>query len=188
LLTRLLNFTEAEYRPASITEVLNLQALAHQELGEKEKALQYLYKSLALAEKDGYLRTYIDEGVPMLRLLKKLNRWMAGRPRDNKPAVPAGYIRKLIQLLQQDAITRTQVLPSRDENHSHAMQPVEPLTEKEMEVLRLLAQDMTNGDISAMLNISVNTVKVHTRNIYNKLVVGNRFHAVERAREFKIIE
>ena len=70
LLARLLVFTEQENRPASVIEVLNLQALAHQERGEKEKALQSLHKSLALAEKDGYLRTYIDEGVPMLRLLK----------------------------------------------------------------------------------------------------------------------
>lgn len=188
LLARLLTFTVEENRPASVIEVLNLQALAHQEQGEKEKALQSLHKSLALAEKDGYLRTYIDEGVPMLRLLKRLNRWLEQHPRDSKAAVSTGYIKKLIRLLQKDSMTRTQALPARNGNYSHALQPVEPLTEKEQEVLRLLALNMTNGDISATLNISVNTVKVHTRNIYNKLVVGSRFHAVERAREINIID
>lgn len=188
LLTRLQIFTKEENRPASVIEVLNLQALAHQELGEMEKALQCLHKSLALGEKDGYLRSYIDEGLQMLRLLKKLNRWMARQPQDGKPAVSAGYIKKLIQLLQQDAITRKQTLPARNGNYSHPLQPVETLTEKELEVVQLLAQNMTNGDISTLLSISVNTVKVHTRNIYDKLMVTNRFHAVERARELKIIE
>lgn len=188
LLTRLLIFTEEENRPASVIEVLNLQALAHQEQGQKEKALQALHKSLTLAEKDEYLRTYIDEGVPMLRLLKKLNRWMERQRRYGKPAVSTGYIKKLINLLQKETMTKTQALSARSENYSHLLQPIEPLTEKELEVLRLLAEDMTNGDISTLLNISINTVKVHTRNIYGKLMVGNRFHAVERGQELKIIE
>jgi len=80
LLTRLQTFTEQENRPASVIEVLNLQALAHQERNENEKALQALHKSLVLAERDEYLRSYLDEGMPMLRLLKKLGRWMNHRP------------------------------------------------------------------------------------------------------------
>jgi len=188
LLTRLLTFTEQENRPASVIEVLNLQALAHQERDEIENALQALHKSLALAEKDEYLRTYLDEGVPMLRLLKKLGRWMNQRPRDCKVGVSTGYIKKLIKLLQKDTVLKLQDLSARNGNYSHVWGAVEPLTEKELEVLRLLARDMKNSDISALLDISVNTVKVHTRNIYNKLMVRNRFHAVERARELKIVE
>ena len=190
LLTRLLTFTEQENRPASVIEVLNLQALAHQERDENENALQALYKSLALAEKDEYLRTYLDEGLPMLRLLKKVGRWMdqPRRDRDSKVGVSTGYIKKLIKLLQKDTVPKMKALAARNGNYSHAMQAVDPLTEKELEVLQLLALDIKNSGISALLNISVNTVKVHTRNIYNKLLVGNRFHAVERARELNIIE
>ena len=188
LLTRLQTFTEQENRPASVIEVLNLQALAHQERDENEKALQALHKSLTLAEKDEYLRTYLDEGVPMLRLLKKLGKWMNQRPRDSKVGVSTGYIKNLIKLLQKDTVPKMQALSSRNGNYSHAWRTVEPLTKKELEVLRLLALDMKNSSISSSLNISVNTLKVHTRNIYNKLMVGNRFHAVEKARELKIIE
>ncbi|KUO73207.1 MAG: hypothetical protein APF81_13900 [Desulfosporosinus sp. BRH_c37] len=188
LLTKLLTFTENENRPASVIEVLNLLALAHQERGEYQQALLSLHKSLALAEKDGYLRTYIDEGVPILRLLKKLGRWMNQRPLDSNVSVSTGYIKKLIKILQKDTVPKMQVLSSKNENYGRASRAVEPLTEKELEVLRLLALDMKNSGISGLLNISVNTVKVHTRNIYNKLMVGNRFHAVERARELKIIE
>jgi len=188
LLIRLLTFTEQEIRPASVIEVLNLQALAYQERDEKEKALEALHKSLTLAEKDEYLRTYLDEGLPMLRLLKKFGRWMEQRPQDSKVDVSTGYIKKLIKLLQNDNVTKAQNLQVCNGNYNQAWQAVEPLTEKELEVLRLLARDMKNSDISDLLNISLNTVKVHTRNIYNKLVVGNRFHAVERARELRIIE
>jgi LuxR family maltose regulon positive regulatory protein len=113
---------------------------------------------------------------------------MNQHPRDSKVGVSTGYIKKLIKLLQKDTAHKMQALSARNGNYSHAWRAVEPLTEKELEVLRLLALEMKNSGISEMLNISVNTVKVHTRNIYNKLMVRNRYHAVERARELKIIK
>jgi LuxR family maltose regulon positive regulatory protein len=133
-----------------------------------------LERALTLAEPGGYIRIFVDEGPPMAELLISMNASREGGTLRVKE-----YIHKLLAAfgMQKD------VHPS-----SLSPQPlVEPLSERELEVLQLLAEGLTNQEIGARLFLSLNTVKVHTRNIYGKLDVHNRTQAVAQARALGVL-
>jgi LuxR family maltose regulon positive regulatory protein len=132
-----------------------------------------LERALTLAEPGGFMRTFVDEGQPMARLLyEALNRGIA-----------PDYVN---QLLATFPVAETeQMLPSKPGAPPDGL--VEPLSEREIEVLMLIADGLTNPEIAARLYLSINTVKVHTRNVYGKLGVNNRTGAVARARALGIL-
>jgi LuxR family maltose regulon positive regulatory protein len=147
-----------------VIEVRALQALAAPTLDE---ALAFLADALALAEPEGYVRTFLDKGQPMADLLRK------AAERDLSPA----YARRLLA-----AFSRPPAPPRR------VGQPlVEPLSERELEVLALLADGLTYQEIAQALFISLNTVKTHLKNCYGKLGVHDRHDAVARARELDLL-
>ncbi|MGI8910540.1 MAG: LuxR C-terminal-related transcriptional regulator [Rubrobacteraceae bacterium] len=168
---------EANGRTRDLTEILSLRALALWASNEKERAVSTLAEALALAAPEGYVRTFVDEGPPMATLLSEvLKTQQRGRP-DSLRHVPARYPRKLLAVLDQDANGAT---PS-------AAGLPEPLSERELEVLRLIASGKSNRRISSELFVSVGTVKTHINNLYRKLNAHSRTQAVARARELNLL-
>ncbi|MGI8484655.1 MAG: LuxR C-terminal-related transcriptional regulator [Thermomicrobiales bacterium] len=156
-------------------KVMVLQALALQAHGEKDTAVQLLADALALAEPGGFIRLFVDEGLPMAHLLAEAAE--QGMMQD--------YIGKLLSAFQVDALQseRTPPLPS-----SGITQPlVEPLSQRELEVLRLIAQGLSNHEIGERLFLALSTVKGHNRVIFGKLDVQRRTEAVARARELGLL-
>jgi LuxR family maltose regulon positive regulatory protein len=167
----LLEHYEAAKTSGAKIPILILQALALRTLGERERAVGVLAEALALAEPEGYVRTFVDEGKPMAELLSMMvDPRRGGRP-DVAGSVPASFPRKLLATLEREAAAG---LP-------------EPLSERELEVLALVAAGETNRQISSELFVSVGTVKTHLNNLYRKLETHSRTQAVARARELGLI-
>jgi LuxR family maltose regulon positive regulatory protein len=162
LLERLLRAAEEGQRTGSVIEILVLQALVRQARDDVPAALASLQRALTLAEPEGYVRVFVDEGPPMASLLRAAA----------KLRIAPGYVRRLLA-----AVNKT-------EDSTPASQGlIEPLSERELDVLRLLGSDLGGPDIARELVVSLNTVRTHTKNIYAKLGVNNRRAAVRRARE-----
>jgi LuxR family maltose regulon positive regulatory protein len=173
LLRHLQGTTEAGRRISRAIEVLILQALAAQAGGDPARAVTKLEQALTLAEPAGFVRIFADEGPPMARLLHEAH---------NHGMAP-DYIRRLQAAIssQQPAQADT-TSPQSDQSEM-----VEPLSERELEVLQLIADGLTNQEIASRLFLSQNTVKVHTRNIYGKLNVHSRTQAILRSQELGIL-
>ena len=152
-------------------EILILRALALQAQGDCTAALADLERALALAAPEGYVRVFVDEGAPMATLLHTFS----GQPSATsfRP-----YIERLFAAFSEDVV----VLPS-----VPIQNEPEPLTEREREVLRLLAAGQSNQAIAQELVVAVGTVKRHVNNILNKLHVQSRLQAVARARDLDLV-
>jgi LuxR family maltose regulon positive regulatory protein len=170
-LTRLLNRAEAAGGRHYVIASLALQAIALQAQGELDQALIALDHALSLAEPEGYVRIFIDEGAPMGELLRKA----AAR------GIKVDYVGRLLAALEEEG-----------KDEGRVTEPplgllIEPLRERELEVLRLLAAGLSNREIAAELFLAVGTVKKYTSNIYGKLNVHRRAQAVARARELGLL-
>ena len=154
-----------------LIEVLALKSLALHQHGLLEQALQTLEQALSMAEPEGFLRTFVDEGEPMARLL-----YQAAARR----IFPA-YAGKLLAVLAEES--QSSQPPSRLPSEPL----IEPLSERELEVLRLIAEGLSNSEIARRLHISLSTVKGHTSNIFGKLGVKNRTQAVAQARSLALL-
>jgi LuxR family transcriptional regulator, maltose regulon positive regulatory protein len=179
LLERLRGEAEAAERAGSVIEILALQALALQDKTEKEGAVNALSRALSLANPEGYVRTFVDEGSQMLALLSEVLE-VQQRGRLDLP-VPSHYLRKLLA-----AIERGETLLAAGRPRSSGRLP-EPLSEREMEVLVLIVTGKTNQNIASELFVAESTVKTHIKNIYHKLNVRSRTQALARARELNLI-
>jgi LuxR family maltose regulon positive regulatory protein len=166
LLDRLLSAAEDGGRTASVIEVLLLQASALQAVHSASAAVASLGRAVTLAEPEGYVRLFTDEGPGVAALLKTLRR---------QPSAP-GYVNRLVAATTTIAAS------------TGAAQPlVEPLSERELEVLRLLGGDLGGPEIARHLSVSLNTVRTHTKSIYSKLGTTSRRAAVHRARDLNLI-
>ena len=153
-------------------EILVLQALAHQVQEDTSSALIPLERALTLAEPEGYVRVFVDEGMPMAHLLS------AAAAQGIFP----DYTGKLL------AVFETEQQESEGKNYRPPAQPlIEPLSQRELEVLQLIAQGLSNREISERLFLALNTVKGHNRKIFGKLEVQRRTEAVARARELGLL-
>jgi LuxR family maltose regulon positive regulatory protein len=156
-------------------EVMVLQAVAHHAHGEKDEAVQLLGDALALAESGGFIRVFVDEGIPMARLLSE------AAAHGTMP----DYAAKLL------AVFEAEEHKSADESHpppAPTDQPlVQPLSQRELEVLQLIAQGLSNREISERLFLALDTVKGHNRRIFGKLQVQRRTEAVAKARSLNIL-
>jgi LuxR family transcriptional regulator, maltose regulon positive regulatory protein len=166
LLGRLLRAAEDGQRTGNVIEILVLLALAHQVRGDMPAALAALGRALALGEPEGYVRVFLDEGAPMAALLQDA---------ANRGIAP-DYVRHLLA----------------DFGHAHDRTPikqplVEPLSERELDVLRLLATDLAGPEIARELVVSLSTVRSHTKAIYAKLGANSRRSAVTRAEELDLL-
>jgi LuxR family maltose regulon positive regulatory protein len=166
---------EAAETAGTTVQILALQAVALQAKGERESAVSALAEALVLAEPEGYVRTFADEGPPMNDLL---SRALEARQRGRlDPPVPAHYLRKLLAVLERDASGVA----------SPAAELPEDLSEREREVLQLIAAGKTNRQIASELFVGVGTVKTHLNNLYRKLDAHSRTQAVARARELDLL-
>ncbi len=147
-------------------KIMILQAVALYMEGEKEKAVQILGDTLELAEPGGFIRIFIDEGLPMGALLREAT----------KHGTVSNYVRQLLEAFGK-AEGRTPV----------SQHLIEPLSERELEVLKLLKTELNGPEIARELMVSLNTVRTHTKSIYNKLGVNNRRMAVCRAEELELL-
>jgi LuxR family maltose regulon positive regulatory protein len=165
LLQRLLEAAKAGERTGTVIEILVLQALTDHARGDVPGALAALERALTLAEPEGYVRLFASEGPPMASLLRAAA----------KQGIAPSYIHRLLA-----AVNRSEDRPPLRQG------PIEPLSERELEVLRLLASDLDGPDIARELTVSLNTVRTHTKSIYAKLGVNNRRAAVRRAGELNL--
>jgi LuxR family maltose regulon positive regulatory protein len=174
LLTRLLEAAIKMERHGDEIRYLVMIALAEHALGDTQAALESLGQALTLAEPQGYIRLFVDEGQPMAELLRSAvshnispdcaSNLLAAFPKDILRATP----------IDQDLTANTQVL-------------VEPLSEREIEVLRLMAEGYKYQEIAEKLVVSINTIRHHTRNVYSKLDVNNRTQAIGKAKELNLL-
>jgi LuxR family maltose regulon positive regulatory protein len=165
---------EAGGRGGRLIEIWVLQALALAALGRHDQGLAALDQALALARPEGYARVFLDEGAPMGNLLRQ----SVARGIAATQGVVGDYVRGLLEALEQEGPP----LPS------PAAGPVaDPLTERELEVLRLLAAGLSNREVAHTLVIALSTVKQHLKNLYSKLGVHSRTQAVARGRELDIL-
>jgi LuxR family maltose regulon positive regulatory protein len=177
LLGSLADMLETLQANHSLIAVRVLQALAYQEQGNPAQAVSSLEHALSLAEPEGYVRTFVDEGEPMARLLRQ------AMTRGIAPS----YVRKLLVAFgesAQPAPPATQALV----DQPLVDQPlVDPLTERELEVLRLIAAGLSNREIAQELVVAVSTVKSHINHIYGKLDAKSRIQAVAKAQALDLL-
>jgi LuxR family maltose regulon positive regulatory protein len=171
LLVRLLRMVEAAGAMAPAISILILQALVLQAQGEGEQALAALERALALAEPEGYVRVFIGEGAPMGELLRQA----AAR------GIRLDYVRRLLAALEKEPADARRAF------RSASLPLAEPLSERELEVLRLLTTHLSSREIAQQLVISVSTARSHIKNIYGKLDVHSRGEAVARAQDLGIL-
>ncbi len=183
LLERLHGQAATQGRGGSVIEVRALQALALSADGDQAGALAALAEALAVAAPEGYLRVFVDEGPPMAALLRQL---LVGR-RQERPAVaaaPPDYLARLVDAFEQAGLPVR--LPVRRGGVVVAGL-VEPLTARELEVLRLVAAGAPNRAIAEELVVTLDTVKRHVSHLFSKLEVANRTQAVARARQLGLL-
>jgi len=180
-------------------KVLVLQAVALHAHGDKDKAVQLLGDALTLAEPDGFIRTFADEGAPMAQLLVQAA--ACGIMPDYTSKLLAAFedatkdrsARQKMELPPSSFVARSgpssPALPApvSPAQVSEAEGLVEPLSQRELEVLQLIAQGLSNREISERLFLALSTVKGHNRNIFGKLQVQRRTEAVARARELGLL-
>ncbi|MCL5996120.1 MAG: LuxR C-terminal-related transcriptional regulator [Chloroflexi bacterium] len=188
-LDALLPAAEAGRRVRNVIEMLVLKAVALHCCGDTPRAAPILLQALSLAEPEGFIRLFIDEGRPMAELLERLEirDWRLQQ-----------YRGKLVAQLIGSGIAKASPSPISPDTPGHNLQSlishlqsppplIEPLSERELEVLRLIAAGASNREIADRLIVAVNTIKKHTGNIFGKLGVTNRTQAVARARELGLI-
>lgn len=156
-----------------LLKTMVIQAIALHLCGKKEQAEHVLGEALVLAEPGGFLRTFLDEGDAMRSLIEGFSR--------NRDHPMSGYARKILAAFAQ------KVPVSQSEVSNQKSTWVESLSQRELKILQLIAQGLSNGEISERLFLALSTVKGHNRNIFDKLQVQSRTEAVARARELGLL-
>ncbi len=170
----MLNMAKASQRMRSVLKMLAMQAVIVKSMGDTQNALQILEQALNLAKEEGFVRTFLDEGEPMVQLLYE--------------AAAKGVVPEYTgQLLAAYTSPETSSVSFKSETKGQ-IELVEPLSDREVEVLELIAEGFSNQEIATRLHISLSTVKGHTSNIYGKLSVNKRTQAVARAKELGILQ
>ncbi len=191
LLDRLLQAADAGGRTGSVIEVLLLQALAHHAQGNTSSAITALERALTIAEPEGYVRLFVDEGEPLRVLIADFRHLhlaadavqvlLIEKRKRGESQKLIGYVNKLLAAFSQSAINSQSALSTPQSSI------VEPLSERELEVLKLLRTDLSGPEIARQLHVSLNTVRTHTKNIYSKLGVSSRRVAIRRAEELGLL-
>ena len=167
LLERLYAQVETSGQLGKALELLLLQARIYKDLGDIPRALALLAQALTIGQSEGYLRTFLDEGAPIMELLR-----LAA-----SHSIAPKYVAGILSHFDRGAA-----------RSRRAQQPlIEPLTERELQVLQLLAEGLSNQAIAGQLIVALGTVKTHTASVYRKLDVISRSQAVARARDLGLI-
>ncbi len=157
-----------------------LQALALHALGENESTRQALKESLTMAKPGGFIRLFVDAGEAMRLMLQDLKSWIEQHPEEQDQRLMA-YVEKILAAFASPAEVQT----SKSINQQSGL--IEPLSPRELEVLQLISQGLSNQEIGKRLFLALDTVKGHNRRIFEKLQVNRRTEAIARARELGFI-
>ena len=167
LLDHALQSSLAVGRLGNAIHILAVQAIAYHAQGQSEKAFASLEQAMEMAEPEGYVRVFVDQGAPMARLLRRMM----------TRSTASEYVRRLLEALGESVTIAPPI----------AGNLTEPLSQRELEVLRLIVDGATNQEIAHELVLTVNTVKRHISNIFGKLHVSNRAQAIARAHELNLL-
>ncbi len=173
LLEQIREQAETGSRVRNVIEALVLHALALEQQDEPEAALQKIAEALALAEPSGYIRPFVDEGPSLMPLLY----------RAAEHGLSPDYARRLLAAFPHDGTASPTLVRIIHARETH----LDPLTKREIEILRLIAEGLSNQQIADTLFLSLHTVKAHTRNIFGKLDVRRRTQAVSKAKGLGIL-
>jgi LuxR family maltose regulon positive regulatory protein len=173
ILARLLREAEHAMSVGRRLDILLVQALAFQAQGDLPKAAQTLSQALSLAERGGYIRAFVDKGPPMAGLLAA-----------HLDQLPQNTTRKTYLESVLSAFGRSQVVQPQPVHEPLA----DPLSERELEILHLVAANLSNKEIAQTLYVSLNTVKTHIKRLYVKLDVHNRLAAINRATNLGLLD
>jgi LuxR family transcriptional regulator, maltose regulon positive regulatory protein len=185
LLGRSLEVAETTGSVDSAIEILAVEALAFDARGDEARAMAAVGRALSLAEPEGYVRTFVDEGEPMSTLLDKLLRVRRKQQLSSPQNVSPEYVGKLLTAFRRSSGSRAL---STEADPLRSAQPLpEPLSERELEVLTIVAAGKSNLEIAGQLFVTVDTVKKHLTHIFRKLGVRSRTQAVAQARELGLI-
>lgn len=174
-------------RNGSLIEVLILQAVTYAAQRQREKAMSVLEQALRLAAPEGYVRLFVDEGKAVQSLISEFRGWMSQQPKSEQNSNLSGYVDTLLAALGNKPANTGEALlgeqPKLQTLKSKVQTLVEPLSERELEVLALVAAGLSNSQIADQLIVTTGTVKTHINHIFGKLSVQSRTQAVARARE-----
>jgi len=189
---QLLHDAEATDHGRFVIWALVLQALILQARGDTSAALGSLERGLVLAEPEGYVRVFVDEGAPMKLLIADCRLQITQRTHAEGIAHTGrllAYIDELLGAFQgnREQVGNEQTTNDQSEIYNLQSAMVEPLSARELEVLRLLAEGQDNAEIARALVVAVSTIKSHVNHIFSKLGVGNRLEAVLRARQLNLL-
>ena len=180
LLERLLKAAEEGGRTGSVIEILVLQALAYHVQGDLPAALLPLQRALALAEPEGYVHMFLDEGSSMLQLLREVS------TREIMP----DYTDKLLaafEVEKQQSEDKPNLPLALTERRRDSESLIDQLNQRELKILQLIAQGLSNREIGERLFLALDTIKGHNRKIFDKLQVQSRTEAIARARELGLL-
>jgi LuxR family maltose regulon positive regulatory protein len=180
LLERLLKAAEEGGRKGSAIEILILQAIAYHAQGNLPAALLPLQHALVLAEPEGYVRIFLDEGESMRQLLCEAS----------KRKIIPDYTDKLLtafEAAKRKSEDKPDLPPVLSQEHPDDESLIDPLSQREIKILQLIAQGLSNREIGERLFLALNTVKGHNRKIFDKLQVQSRTEAIARARELGLL-
>jgi LuxR family maltose regulon positive regulatory protein len=165
-----------------LIQLLAIQALAHAATGDTALAHRELHQLLQLTAPEGYIRIYVDMGEPMCDLLERLRL-------SNTDLILAAYKQQLLAAFAPPSAQQHRIetiLPIETPART-SVNLVEPLSEREREILRLVADGLSNSQLADKLIVTVGTVKKHLNNIYGKLGVASRTQAIVRGRELGLL-
>lgn len=180
LLDRLLKAAEEGARQGSVIEILALKALTQQAQNNLPQARASLERALRLAKPEGYIRLFVDEGEAMRLLILDFRLWLDQQSHEQKHQL-IDYADRLLSEFTKPAAT------AHSKVNDAQFTMIEPLSQRELEVLQLISQGLSNSEISERLFLSLSTVKGHNYVIFDKLQVQRRTEAVARARELGLL-
>lgn len=186
LLSRLLKAAQEANRGRSVIEIHVLQALAHQSLDDEGAAIKAIENALTLGQPESFVRTFVDEGEVVSKLLLELLKQKGKRWESEKPEL-LQYVVRLKELFSPSGPVPVARVATTESEALPWWYVEDPLSERELEVLQHVGRGLSNQEIADKLFLSAGTVKRHMSNIYQKLDVHSRTQALERARTLKVL-
>ena len=187
LLERLLKAAEEGGRMGCVIEILVLKTLAYHVQGDTPAARVPLERALRLAEPEGYVRMFVDEGEEMRLLISDFRLWIEKQSRGHDSKL-IGYVDRLLAAFPQPAgVQQSKIYNHLSPYSGEKSAILDPLSQRELEVLRMLKTELSGPEIARELVIALSTIRTHTQSIYTKLNVKNRRAAVKRAEELDVI-